>query len=118
MNNGSNNQIFISIILIICPRLVFIGSNILSSLRLITAHLTTAIRQLIEFLFQEFFEICLPYVTFPLQLYDKHMYLRFCTDQTIHSGQNLLNYAVETIQFEVNMIKESRQFLHSHCGHR
>ena len=30
-NNSSNNQIFISIILIICPRLVFVGSNILSS---------------------------------------------------------------------------------------
>ena len=27
MNNGSNNQIFISIILIICPRLEFVGSN-------------------------------------------------------------------------------------------
>ena len=23
----------------------------------------------------------------------------------------------ETIQFEVNMTKESRKFLHSHCGH-
>ena len=27
MNNGSNNQIFISIVLIICPRLEFVGSN-------------------------------------------------------------------------------------------
>ena len=27
MNNGSNNQVFISIILIICPRLEFVGSN-------------------------------------------------------------------------------------------
>ena len=30
-NNGSNNQIFISIILIIRPRLAFVGSNMLSS---------------------------------------------------------------------------------------
>ena len=57
-------------------------------------------------------------VTFPFQLYNRHMYLRYCTNQTIHSGQNLPKYAAETIQFEVNMTKESRQFLHSHCGHR
>ena len=38
------------------------------------------------------------------------MYLRFCTDQTIHSGQNLLNYAAETIQFEVNMTKKVDNF--------
>ena len=57
-------------------------------------------------------------VTFPLQLYDRHMYLRFCTNQTIHSGQDLLNYSAETIKFEVNMTKESRKFFYSHFGHR
>ena len=49
-------------------------------------------------------------VTFPLQLYDRHMYLRFCTNQTIHSGQNLLNYVAEAIQFEVNMTKKVDNF--------
>ena len=52
-------------------------------------------------------------VTFLLQLYDRHMYLRFCTNQTIHSGQSLLNYAAETIQFlqfEVNMTKKVDNF--------
>ena len=59
-NNDSNNQIFISIILIICPKLAFIGGNILSSF--VINHCTSddcAICWLIKFLFQEFFEICL-----------------------------------------------------------
>ena len=51
-------------------------------------------------------------VIFPFQLYNRYMYLRFCTNQAIHSGQNLLNWAAETIQFEINMTKESRQFPH------
>ena len=38
------------------------------------------------------------------------MYFRFCTNQTIHSGQNLLNYAAETMQFEVNMTKKADNF--------
>ena len=49
-------------------------------------------------------------VTFPFQLYHRYMYLRFFTNQTIHSGQNLLNYAAETIQFEVNMTKKVDNF--------
>ena len=66
-------------------------------------------------------------VIFPLQSYDMYMYLRFCTNQAIHPGQNLLNQAAETIQFEVNMTKEleSQQFLHYyiiqlclHCGNK
>ena len=51
-------------------------------------------------------------VIFPLQLYDRYMYSRFCTNQAIYSGQNLLNWAAETIWFEVSMTKESRQFPH------
>ena len=49
-------------------------------------------------------------VTFPFQLSDRYMYLRYCTNQTIHSGQNLLDYAAETIQFEVNMTKKVDSF--------
>ena len=49
-------------------------------------------------------------VIFPLQLYDRYMYLEFCTNQTIHSGENLINYAAETIQFEVNMTKKVDNF--------
>ena len=51
-------------------------------------------------------------VIFALQLHNRYTYLSFYTYQTSHSGQNFLNYAAETIPFEVN-IKESRQFPHS-----
>ena len=64
-------------------------------------------------------------VIFPLQLHDRYMYLRIFTNQAIYLGQNLLNQAAETIQFEVNITKESRQFPHYyiiqlclHCGHK
>ena len=48
---------------------------------------------------------------FPYQLDDRYMYLRFCTNQAIRSGQNILNYAVETMQFEVYMTKKVDNFL-------
>ena len=59
-NNGSSNQIFISVILIIRSELAFISSNILSSY--VINHCASddfAICWLIKFLFQEFFKVFL-----------------------------------------------------------